>query len=779
MDHTINVPSVLRVADQSFGIELNKETGALEKLLLQQDTNEVVFLLDMQVELITEGREVPRHPLGMTYEETHTVQAFQRVGSVEHRLEGTQETYSVHTRSQNWEVCWHYTLRPQHPHLEVSFDVGPLAEGEDALKPATLRNVRVTMTFKPFHLPSWLVEAPGNQLRPGISAELLQEPVFISPPGGVHGSTGLVVVHQEDARQALVLWPFSHTEVGILSMQAQGETFQLTLETEAAGRLMPGETLHYEAIELDALESTWEELRNEIPRWYTALELATPNDRPTWINTASIFEVQIGSSVFWRGFRYAPYPEVKDLLADLERIQKLGYTVLQIMPRQPYPSYNVHDYTDISTTYGNLEDLRTLIQECHARGMRVILDILMHGVLDQEIIAETAEKVRSGPYFALLDETSTLFSINPDAEAISWSRHILDFEPYWKAGSPPHHPLVDEHPEWFMRNSAGKIIGIYTKAFDVANPAWQDYFMGVTEDLVRRLDIDGFRFDAPTYNNLPNWSQITEKRASYSPLGSLKLFEQLRPRLKNLKEEIMLYTEPSGVAFRQSMDITYNYEEQWLIHAVLGQEQPARWQRIGVRNGRELTAWFRDRNAVLPPGSLIAHHIDSHDTFWWPLPGQKWRREQYGLPATRALLALFALSGGAYMTFVGGEEGIEQDVRKVHDLRKTVPELGTGRAEYSAITTDQEAIYAVVRQQGAYCSFLLINLSPQPLNATCVLDTAQLHLPSGTYQWQDAWREADSEQKEPQLFQAGQQPYSFQQAFAPFQVCLLTLRRAE
>src|SRR5262249_9925966 len=160
-----------------------------------------------------------------------------------------------------------------------------------------------------------------------------------------------------------------------------------------------------------------------------------------------------------------------------------------------------------------------------------------------------------GPYSARLAEDTYPFGRGPDAaEAmrIAWSRHILDFEPYWSGGSPPRHPLVDEHPEWFMRDSAQNIIGIYTRAFDVANVAWQEYFSEAAVELVRRLDIDGFRFDAPTYNALPNWSTATERRASYSPLGCLELFDRLRVRLKGPKESVILYTEPSGVLFRRA-----------------------------------------------------------------------------------------------------------------------------------------------------------------------------------------------------------------------------------
>jgi hypothetical protein len=187
--------------------------------------------------------------------------------------------------------------------------------------------------------------------------------------------------------------------------------------------------------------------------------------------------------------------------------------------------------------------------------------------------------------------------------------------------------------------------------------------------------------------------------------------------------------------------VTYNYDEQWLIDAVLRPAPDEQSRRTAVCHGRELAAWFRDRNAVLPTGSLIAHHIDSHDTFWWPLPGHKWRREQYGIDATRALLAVFALSGGAYMTFVGGDKEIEEDVRRVHRLRATLPEVGRGVANYSAVAVDHDAVYAVVRQAGQSCSVLLVNLSNQPIEATCSIDGARLHLDDADYQVYDVWNE--------------------------------------
>ncbi len=262
-------------------------------------------------------------------------------------------------------------------------------------------------------------------------------------------------------------------------------------------------------------------------RGLATIGASTPADTAPWIPGTSIFEVQIGSSVFWNGYTYSPYPAMRDLLDDLGRIAGLGFDCVQIMPRQPFPSYNVYDYADITVSYGDETDLKAVVEAAHALGMKVILDILMHGVIDAEIISRAADRVRNGPYFTRLNEG---VEIVPDPEftayqgqdyLVSWSRHILDFETHWAGGSPGAHPLIAEHPEWFVRRSDGEIIGVYTKAFDVSNLAWQEYFTDSALDLVRRLDIDGFRFDAPTYNEFPNWSPATENaRAPSSSAAS-------------------------------------------------------------------------------------------------------------------------------------------------------------------------------------------------------------------------------------------------------------------
>ena len=105
------------------------------------------------------------------------------------------------------------------------------------------------------------------------------------------------------------------------------------------------------------------------------------------------------------------------------------------------------------------------------------------------------------------------------------------------------------------------------------------------------------------------------------------------------------------------MDLNYNYDEQWLVTAICDAQARTPW---GIANAKDLAGWFESRNAMLPRGSVTAHHIDSHDTFWWPSWGKKWRREQFTLPQVKLLTMVFATLPGPFMMFSGGEIGIEE-----------------------------------------------------------------------------------------------------------------------
>jgi len=680
------------------------DTGAL--IALEADGHR--FAVRMQATLVVGGTE-RRAPLGgLEYPGTTELTGATLAGEPRRRCVGLDDETIVPTQIGGWSVDWHHLLRGQDaPGLGVALEVQAPDEGE-----RVLRDLVLTLDVD---LPdgSWTLDVPGGQVRPGIAVAELPERLWVAPAAGVPGSTGLIAL--SNGTSTLVLWGLCRTEIGGLLLCPTPTGVRLVQHTQLAGEPRPGERLRIEPLQVHVADGDYASVRAQLPQWYAALDLRTPENPPAWATRASMFEVQLGYSVFRGGHEYGPYRTLADLRADLDRIGALGFSVLQIMPRQPYPSYNVHDYADIATSYAPEDELRDFVDECHRRGIRVILDILMHGVMDHEAIDAAAAGVRSGPYAERLDAQGRVFEgDDADFYPIAWSRHILDFEEHWRGGSPERTPLLDEHPDWFFRLSDGSVGGVYTEAFD-ARTGFADHFIDACVMLVERLGIDGFRFDAPTYNDFANWSPATRHRASASPLACVELFRRLRPRLRGLRDDLLMYTEPSGVVLRQSMDLNYNYDEQWLLGAVV---QPraadAGWS---VRDGADLVAWYRERDAALPPGSLTAHHIDSHDTFWWPMWGAKWRREQFGLAATRALTAVSMSLGGPYMLFIGGEEGVEDVVTTFNVLKRQESALALGRASFELLAPEQRTVFSVVHRHQQQTCVVLVNLADEPATA--------------------------------------------------------------
>lgn len=85
--------------------------------------------------------------------------------------------------------------------------------------------------------------------------------------------------------------------------------------------------------------------------------------------------------------------------ARLDQIQDLGVNVLWLMPIHPVGQiktanspYCVQDFKGIKTEFGTMEDLQTLVNHAHQRGMRVILDwIANHAAFDNPWAIEHPE----------------------------------------------------------------------------------------------------------------------------------------------------------------------------------------------------------------------------------------------------------------------------------------------------------------------------------------------------------------------------------------------------
>ena len=563
---------------------------------------------------------------------------------------------------------------------------------------------------------TWLINMPGNGLRKDVPLSILKKEVGISPVGGLRGSSGVIHLDSKGSG-AVALWPSNRIEIPEVSIKALADNqIQLKIGANFGSDLSKVSQVEVEICKIDLSVPGYDLFADIFQDWLRRDGYVSPNNPPTWIDGTMIYEAQIGFSVFNEVHKYSPYPEVSDLIADLDQIAQFGFTCIQLMPKQPYPSYNIHDYWDIDTSYGNKAQIKELVEKAHKLGIKVILDILLHGVLDKEIITIAADGVRSGP-FAELISSETGDSFNSDVKdwhnyLIAWSRHILDFEKYWHDGSPAVSPLIAQHPDWFYRNSSGQVQGVYTKAFDARNFNWQDYFIDACKFLMTELNVDGFRFDAPSYNDFPNWAEWARGRAGASALGCLGLFDRLRPVMKQINPQSLLYTEPSGHVFRQAMDLNYNYDEQWLVTALSDVKSQSAW---GINCARHLAQWVQERDKFLPAGSMTAHHIDSHDTFWWPTWGKKWRREQFDINKVALLTLIFGSLPGPFMMFSGGEIGIEQLLPKLAKVKKSQIWL-TGQIKWWSDEQYPDGLFAISRSESNQMVVTLVNYTDKDIS---------------------------------------------------------------
>jgi 1,4-alpha-glucan branching enzyme len=75
----------------------------------------------------------------------------------------------------------------------------------------------------------------------------------------------------------------------------------------------------------------------------------------------------------------------QDVVEKLDHLVELGVNAIELMPVQEYPGdhswgYNVRHYFAPESSYGNTHDLKHLIDECHGKGIRVVLDAVFNHV---------------------------------------------------------------------------------------------------------------------------------------------------------------------------------------------------------------------------------------------------------------------------------------------------------------------------------------------------------------------------------------------------------------
>jgi oligo-1,6-glucosidase len=108
-----------------------------------------------------------------------------------------------------------------------------------------------------------------------------------------------------------------------------------------------------------------------------------PADEPWW-KTAVVYQVYPRSFADSDGDGVGDLPGV---IGRLDYLHRLGIDVLWLSPVYPSPQddngYDISDYQNIEPVFGTLDDFDTLVEQAHARGIRIVMDLVVNHTSDE------------------------------------------------------------------------------------------------------------------------------------------------------------------------------------------------------------------------------------------------------------------------------------------------------------------------------------------------------------------------------------------------------------
>jgi maltose alpha-D-glucosyltransferase/alpha-amylase len=118
---------------------------------------------------------------------------------------------------------------------------------------------------------------------------------------------------------------------------------------------------------------------------------------PLWYKDAIIYQLHVKS--FFDADNDG-MGDFRGLLEKLDYIAELGVTAVWLLPFYPSPrrddGYDISDSRGVHPDYGTLADVRRFIAEAHARGLRVITELIINHTSDQHPWFQRARRAKPG-----------------------------------------------------------------------------------------------------------------------------------------------------------------------------------------------------------------------------------------------------------------------------------------------------------------------------------------------------------------------------------------------
>ena len=204
------------------------------------------------------------------------------------------------------------------------------------------------------------------------------------------------------------------------------------------------------------------------------------SDKP-WYQEAVFFELNIRACCDSDGDGNGDF---RGAITKLDHIQSLGVNCIWVQPMYPSPlnddGYDVADYCGIHENFGTLEDFKAFLDAAHARGIRVVTDLVMNHCSEEHPWFQAARADRNSPYrdYFVWSDTPQKYAeariIFLDVETSNWTYDETAGQYFW-------HRFYSSQPDLNYDNPA-----VHEEMLNVLR-FWMD------------MGIDGFRADAVPY----------------------------------------------------------------------------------------------------------------------------------------------------------------------------------------------------------------------------------------------------------------------------------------
>lgn len=150
---------------------------------------------------------------------------------------------------------------------------------------------------------------------------------------------------------------------------------------------------------------------------------------PLWFKDAIIYEVSVRAFADSNGDGIGDF---QGLISKMDYLEDLGVNTIWLLPFFPSPlkddGYDVTEFCDVHPDYGTMADFRQFLKEAHARGMRVVTELILNHSSDQHPWFQKSRKARSGSRFKdyyVWSETPERYKearvLFQDEEATNWA----------------------------------------------------------------------------------------------------------------------------------------------------------------------------------------------------------------------------------------------------------------------------------------------------------------------------------------------------------------------